>query len=65
MLITAGTVADCKLGEHLIEGIDARFLLADRGYDTNAILDTALASGMTAVIPPGKNRKEQRAYDKE
>jgi transposase len=53
------------LGERLIEGIDARFLLADRGYDTNAILDAALASGMTAVIPPGKNRKEQRAYDKE
>jgi hypothetical protein len=53
------------LGEHLIKGIDARFLLADRGYDTNALLDAALASGMTAVIPPGKNRKEQRAYDKE
>jgi hypothetical protein len=32
-------------------------LLADRGYDTNAILGAALASGMTAVIPPGKNRK--------
>jgi hypothetical protein len=33
--------------------------------DTNAILGAALASGMAAVIPPGKNRKEQRAYDKE
>jgi hypothetical protein len=53
------------LGERLIEGIDARFLLTGRGYDTNALLDAALASGMTAVIPPGKNRKEQRAYDKE
>jgi hypothetical protein len=58
-------VADCKLGEHLIEGINVLFLLADRGYDTNAILDAVLASGMTTVIPPGKNRKEQRAYDKE
>jgi hypothetical protein len=57
-------VTDCKLGERLIEGIDARFLLADRGCDTNAILNTALASGMTAVIPPKKNSKEQRAYDK-
>jgi transposase len=63
MFITAGTVADCKYGEKLIEGIDAEALLADRGYDTNLILDAALASGMTVVIPPKKNRKEQRDYD--
>jgi transposase len=65
MFITAGTVADCKYGERLIEGIDAEALLADRGYDTNAIIDAALAAGMTVVIPPKKNRKEQREYDKD
>jgi len=63
MFITAGTVADCKYGEKLIEGIDAEVLLADRGYDANDTIDTALAAGMTVVIPPKKNRKEQREYD--
>jgi len=65
IIITAGTVADCTLGAKLIEGIDADYLLADRGYDTNAIVDFAMGSGMEAVIPPKKNRVEQRVYDKE
>jgi len=38
-------------------------LLADRGYDTNAIVNAALAAGMQVVIPPKKNRKVQREYD--
>lgn len=37
--------------------------MADRGYDTNDILTYATSAGMEAVIPPKKNRKEQRQYD--
>ena len=39
---------------HLIEGIT---LLADWGYDANAILSYAVSAGMGSVIPPKKNRK--------
>jgi transposase len=39
-------------------------LLADRGYDSNEIIEKAEKQGMNVVIPPKKNRKEQRAYDK-
>jgi len=63
MLITAGTTADCTLGEKLIEGIDAGALLADRAYDTDAIINAASVAGMQVVIPPKKNRKKQREYD--
>ena len=42
----------------------AEALLADRGYDTNDILSYTVSAGMESVIPPGKNRKEQRDYDK-
>ena len=49
----------------MIEGITAEHLLADRGYDTNAILEQAQSQGMIAVIPPKKNRKVQREYDKD
>jgi transposase len=43
----------------------AEYLLADRGYDTNEIIDFALTQGMKGVIPPKKNRNDQRYYDKE
>jgi transposase len=38
--------------------------LADKGYDSNEIIQKALSSGMEPVIPPKRNRVEQRAYDK-
>ena len=49
----------------MIDGIAAQFLLADRGYDSNDIIDKAIESGCQVVIPPKKNRKVQRSYDKE
>jgi transposase len=49
----------------LIEGIDAEHLLADRGYDSDAIVEQAEKQGMKAVIPPRKNRKILREYDKD
>jgi transposase len=48
----------------LIEGLDAQYLLDDRGSDSNEIIQKAINSGMEAVIPPKRNRKERRAYDK-
>ena len=63
ILITEGTRADCKEAVHLIEGISAEVLLADRGYDTNDILTYAISANMEVVIPPKRNRKEQRQYD--
>jgi transposase len=62
--ITEGTRADCQEAAILIEGIDAQNLLADKGYDTDDILSHAERLGMKAVIPPKKNRKVQREYDK-
>ena len=49
----------------MIEGFDAGALLADRGYDTDSIIAQATATGIEVVIPPKKNRKEQRIYDKD
>lgn len=49
----------------MIDGFVAENLLADRAYDTDAILEQAQLQGMLQVIPPKKNRKVQREYDKE
>jgi transposase len=48
----------------LIEGLDALSLLADKGYDSDAVVTQAEAGGMNAVIPPRRNRKQPRDYDK-
>ena len=62
-IITKGTTADCTQAPALIDGISAEYLLADRGYDSNEIVETANAQGIEPVIPPKKNRKHQRYYD--
>ena len=71
IIITDGTVADCSMADELIEGFDADYLLADRGYDTDRVIEQAMIAGMETVIPPKKkippkkNRKKQREYDKD
>ena len=62
--ITSGTTADCTQAIDLITGIPAEHLLADKAYDTDAIVATAQLLGMDVVIPPKSNRKIQREYDK-
>ena len=64
ILVTEGTRADCKEAVNLIKGVDAEYLLADRGYDSDEIVEFAEENGMITVIPPRKSRKEQRFYDK-
>jgi len=41
----------------------AEFLFADKGYDTNEIIEYARSMGIEVVIPPKKNRLKQREYD--
>ena len=62
--LTEGTVADCTQASDLIADLAADYLLADRAYDTDAIIAAALARGMEPVIPPKRNRKELRDYDR-
>ena len=62
--VTSGTTADCTIAARLIEGFQAEYLLADRGYDTDAIILKAVDEGMIPVIPPRKSRKHPRKYDK-
>ena len=67
LAVTGGTAADCSLALPLIEGIEAECLLADKAYDTNAIIAAATELGMDPVIPSPSsksNRKEKRDYDR-
>ena len=63
MFITEGTRADCTQAYALIEGIDASNLIADKGYDCDALIEQAYSADMAVVIPPKRHRRVQRKYD--
>jgi transposase len=63
-IVTAGPVADCTQAAALTENLSADCLVADKGYDTDAIAEHAEKAGMQVVIPPRSNRKQPRQYDK-
>lgn len=62
MFITVGTVADCSQVCKLVKGINVKSLLEDNGYDSEGFVEILDKEGITPVIPPRKNRKNQRYY---
>ncbi len=44
---------------------NAGAVIADRGYDSDALVAQSENMGARVVIPPKCNRKQQRAYDRE
>ncbi len=48
-----------------MEGFEMEHLLADKGYDSDEIESKAKAQGAEVVIPPRRNRRKPRRYDKE
>ena len=65
VIVTKGTTADCKMAKQLIDGFSADYLIADRGYDSNEIIDFSKSHGITPEIPPRKSRKSQRVCDED
>lgn len=66
LFLTAGCAADCTQATTLLKGQNATVVLADKGYDTDAIV-CFIKRCMKAkvVIPPKCNRKIKRRYDKQ
>lgn len=63
LLLSAGQVADITRATDLIQGIEASAVIADKGYDSDALVQTIQAAGALAVIPPRSNRKQLRHFD--
>ena len=61
--LTAGQVADCREAEALIDTLgEGDILLADKGYDSDAIRAKAKQRKAWANIPPKANRKATFAF---
>ena len=64
-VVTAGQVNDCTQADRLLEGVETGYVVADKGYDTEKVLEKIRVLGAVAVVPPRSSRKAQRGYDKE
>ena len=64
LLLTAGQRHDSPQASELIEGFAPQALIADKGYDSDSLIESVTARGIEAVIPPKKNRLVQREYDR-
>ena len=65
LLLTAGQVSEYTEAEALIDGFQATFVLADKGYDSDSFVAAIKNHGAVPVIPPKSNRKVLRDYDKD
>lgn len=65
-MLTAGNVSDFIPAKECMKAAPkAAAIIADRGYDSDALRDYIKERGATPVIPPKKNRKLQYRYDKD
>lgn len=63
--LTPGQQADCTVLPDLLAALPEPpgAVVADKAYDTNAVLEAVAQQQAEPVIPPKANRCEQRGYD--
>ena len=64
VILSAGQIADIEQAAALIKDQPASFIVADKGYDSDAFVKTISAQGSQAVIPPRSNRLNPRTFDR-
>ena len=66
LLVSAGNINDMTMAAGLIEAA-GKFdrLIADKGYDTNAIRDLVRRRGAQVVIPSTASRRAPIPYDRD
>lgn len=62
-ILTPGQRNDITQGESLIKEFKNTMVIADKGYDSNALIQAIEDNNSAPIIPPKKNRKLQREYD--
>ena len=63
IILTEGQRADITQAADLVAGYQTNALLADRGYDADSFIELLQKDQIEVVIPPKKNRLDQREID--
>ena len=61
--LTGGQTHDITQAEALVAQVAPQALLADKGYDADAFVESLRARAIKVVIPPKSNRKVKRDCD--
>ena len=64
LLLSPGQAADITSAPALIEGMRAKAVIADKGYDSRAFRDLIRSKRMRVVIPSTRSRKRRIPYDR-
>lgn len=59
-----GQEHDMRQAGNMVAGLSPSYVLADKAYDADTLIDTIEDTKATACIPPKNNRKDPRKYDK-
>ena len=62
-LLTGGQAADISHAKQMLQGVEAKAVIADKGYDSNELVEMIQSNNAIAIIPPRSNRKNPRSYD--
>ncbi len=63
--LTGGQAHDLAGADHLLPGMEAGTLIADKAFDADErVLEPLAQAGKAAVIPPKANRRVKRDYDR-
>ena len=63
LVLTPGQTADITQAESLLAELEPEAVLADKGYDSDALVATLDERGIVPVIPSKANRKVPRKTD--
>ena len=63
LILTGGQVADVTQGAALLVDIPTTAVSADKGYDSDELVETIESAEALANIPPRSNRKTKRNVD--
>lgn len=64
LIATEGQVSDISCANELVEHLRTGAVIADKGYDSNAFVESIRSTRAKAVIPPRSNRKTKRRYSR-
>lgn len=62
-ILTPGQTADCTQAEPLLVSIPARYVIADKRYDSKKLVEVVEYAGATAMIPSRTGATQPRTTD--
>ena len=62
--LTGGNVHDVSEAPALVAAAQGKSFIADKGYDSNSVVDAIRQRHMKVVIPPKSNRRKKRTFSR-